>query len=180
MSKDHKTTTVCTMIKMTQEKKCSPYTTLGNHKHHSHMKINLADVYWFSHCFTLGFVLRLQLSRGRMPCSNSAWPWFTSSSNTPAWLSDLIKGQDNSNNNRSRRVERPCLFCKTEYLVGIFERQMSRAKITGASHCLAAVEDGAPQVFGPLLCRQGCVGENSSAHCVWRGHEPEFLEDRIR
>lgn len=154
---------------MTQEIKFSPCTSLGNHKHHLHMKMNLGEDYWFSLCFTPGFVLRLQLSRGRMPCTSSAWPWFTSSSNITAWLSDLIKGQDNSsNNNRSRGVERPCLFCETEYLEWVFRRQMSRAKITRASH-LAAVKKAAIQFSLWVSCLVGrhFGGENSSFHWVW-------------
>lgn len=93
-------------------------------KQHSHLKMSLAEDYWFSLCFASGFVLRLQLSRGRTPCPDSTWPWFTSSSNMLACLPDLIKGQDNSNNRRSRAVKRPCLFCEMEHLKRIFRRQM--------------------------------------------------------
>lgn len=117
-----------TMTKATQEKKFSPHNSLSNYQHH--LKISLAEDYWFSLFSASGFVLRLQLSRGRTPCPDSAWLWFISSSNMPAWLPGLIKGQDNSNSNRSRRVERPCLLCETEHLE-IFKRQIREQSSPG-------------------------------------------------
>lgn len=134
-----------TTTKPTQEKSFSPCTSLTNDEHCSHLEISLAEDYWFPLFSALGFVLRLQLGSGgggrvvgrkgeSHPAPDSAWPWFTSSSNMPAWLSELIKGQDNSNNDRHQRAERPCLFCETEHLEEIFKRQMREQSSPSPEH----------------------------------------------
>lgn len=141
------------MTKTTWEKNFSPCTSLSNHKHRSHLKMSLAEDYRFSLRTAPGFVLRLPLSRGRTPCPDSAWPWFTSSSNMPACLSHLIKGQDNSSNNRSRRVKRPCLLCEIETLERIFKRQMRQQRFSEHRSACQWWRRQTHKSLGPLLSR---------------------------
>lgn len=90
------------------------------------------------------------------------WPWFTSSSNMPACMSDLIKGQNNRNSSGSRVVKRPCLFCKVEHLEGVFRKQMSKAKIFRASLPGSCGEGSATGLWVPCLLG-GHVGGRSNS-----------------
>ena len=161
-----------TMTKATQEKKFSPHNSLSNYQHH--LKISLAEDYWFSLFSASGFVLRLQLSRGRTPCPDSAWLWFISSSNMPAWLPGLIKGQDNSNSNRSRRVERPCLLCETEHLE-IFKRQIREQSSPGHHSAWQWQRRQPHRSLGPLPSRGGNVGGRRPLSTgAWEGMSQNF------
>lgn len=123
-------------------------------------------------------MLRLQVSRGRTPCPVSTWPWFTSSSNMPACLSDLIKGQNNSNSSESRVVKRPCSFCKVEHLEGIFRRQMSKAKISGASLPGSCGEGSSTGLWVPCLLDGQCGREEQLCHYGPRGLKPDRIGTR--
>lgn len=142
--------------------------------------MSLAEDYRFSLHTAPGFVLRLPLSRGRTPCPDSAWPWFTSSSNMPACLSHLIKGQDNSSNNRSRRVKRPCLLCEIEPLERIFKRQMRQQRFSEHHSACQWWRRQTHKSLGPLLSSGQSGRKNSSVYCGLRQNMQEFLEDKVR
>lgn len=173
---NHRATAMHTMMTTTQEKSFSPGASLSHRKCHSHLKMSLAEDYCSSPCSAPGFVLRLQLSVEEhhapvlsglgLPQAHTCLP--------------VVKGQDNSKKNRSKRAERPCSFVKQNVWRGFSKGKWAQQRSLEHWWGPSPREWRSRQPLSPCLLGGQCGRENSSVHCGPRGHKTEFPEDRVR